>query len=189
MLISLKEETANSWKSYEKSNRSDWVTRWPGMIVLAVSQIYWSTDIEAVLTSNRADGLKEYFNVLQQQLHETVALIRSKTISNLERITVKALIVIDVHAKDVVEELTKTGVTTVNDFQWLRQLRYYMHDEAVQVKIINACVPYAYEYLGNSDRLVITPLTDRCYITLMSAYQLHLNGAPEGPAGTGKTET
>lgn len=189
MLASIKSETVNSFKSYQTTKRIEWITKWPGMIILCISQIFWSIEIENCFVSHQKMSLANYFDILQQQLQDTVALIRSKEISNLSRITIKALIVIDVHAKDVVEELVKKNVSTEHDFQWQSQLRYYMRDNLVFVNIINASVSYAYEYLGNSDRLVITPLTDRCYRTLMGAYQLHLNGAPEGPAGTGKTET
>ena len=66
-------------------------------------------------------------------------------------------------ARDVVAKMSQDGVNSGNDFQWLSQLRYYFEEKQTIVRMITTSIDYGYEYLGNSGRLVITPLTDRCY--------------------------
>jgi dynein heavy chain len=84
-------------------------------------------------------------------------------VSTLQIIAVHVLHVICVTAKDVVKLLLDEGVQGIEDFVWLSQLRYYRGNNTITVRMVQTEVPYGCEYLGNTPRLVITPLTDRCY--------------------------
>ncbi len=83
------------------------------------------------------------------------------------------------------------NIQSTENFMWTRQLRYYFSSEKQDINILQtiAVLWLSYEYLGNCSRLVITNLTDRCYLTMTVALQLCMGGNPNGPAGTGKTET
>ncbi|KAJ8728552.1 hypothetical protein PYW07_006248 [Mythimna separata] len=197
--------------------RAEWVLRWPGQVVIAGSQTAWTAGVENAIDEYR---LENFFEENLMQLDSLRALVKGD-LTFFQREVLCALIVVEVHARDVTRSLVDENVRNLSDFQWICQLRYYQNlkpmwplepDEAPEiyqdetsldtsrfyrqfslntcdVKALNSVFTYQNEYLGNSGRLVITPLTDRCYLTLMCAMHLFFGGAPAGPAGTGKTET
>jgi dynein heavy chain len=177
--------------AYARSKRVDWCIEWPGMVVLAVDQIYWTREAEELIARKGLQGAREYEAQCTAQLDDIVRLVRSQ-LTKLQRATLGAMVTMDVHGRDVLTAMVEAGVDKLNDFNWISQLRYYYQPATspdILVRIISSEAKYGFEYLGNSFRLVVTSLTDRCYRTLMGALQLNLGGAPEGPAGTGKTET
>lgn len=89
--------------------------------------------------------------------------------------------------QEALEELASKKISDATDFEWLKQSRFtWRHDRNTVIgSICDVDFEYSFEYLGIKERLVITPLTDVCYIALSQALGMFLGGAPMGPAGTG----
>uniref|UniRef100_A0A8C5T8B7 Dynein axonemal heavy chain 1 n=1 Tax=Malurus cyaneus samueli TaxID=2593467 RepID=A0A8C5T8B7_9PASS len=186
MKASVRDNIERSIGVYPETPRPSWVLQWPGQVVIAGCQIFWTKEVSEALEAG--DLSSRLYPQLSTQLGDLVALVRGR-LSRMQRAVLSALIVIEVHAKDVAAKLIEENVTSMNDFEWISQLRYYWTKDDLYIRAVNAEFIYGYEYLGNTGRLVITPLTDRCYLTLTGALHLKFGGAPAGPAGTGKTET
>ncbi|KAL4086285.1 hypothetical protein PRIC1_014412 [Phytophthora ramorum] len=187
MRVSIRDVMYQAIQDYTKVSRTKWIQKWPGMCVLNGSQFHWTREMEEEMAASGSDGVKRMMERQLAQLADMVQMVRGH-LDKLARVSVGALAVIDVHARDVTMRLVNNEVSSKDDFMWSSQLRYYWEDDLF-ADMVSARRPYGYEYLGNSFRLVITPLTDKCYMTLMAALQMTLGGAPAGPAGTGKTET
>lgn len=184
-------DSAANWEVDRPRER--WLTDYPGQIALLASQIYWTEETEnglEELEGGDEDAMRRYLDVCNQRLEALITMVQGN-LKNEARTKAIVMITIDVHARDVVQTLIDTKAQSPTEFCWQSQLRYYWQEETQECKI-SICdfrSMYSYEYHGNRKRLVITPLTDRCYITLTMALRLMLGGAPAGPAGTGKTET
>jgi len=106
------------------------------------------------------------------------------------------MIIMEEHNRDVIDKLFANKSIHAEHFEWKSQLRFEKEAESGGENVmriicsqLNFERDYGYEYQGNNGRLVVTGLTDKAYMTLTNALALFKGGAPQGPAGTGKTET
>uniref|UniRef100_A0A8P0P3V2 Dynein axonemal heavy chain 9 n=1 Tax=Canis lupus familiaris TaxID=9615 RepID=A0A8P0P3V2_CANLF len=179
--------------AYEEKPREQWLFDYPAQVALTCTQIWWTTEVGiafARLEEGYENAMKDYFKKQVAQLKTLITMLIGQ-LSKGDRQKIMTICTIDVHARDVVAKMIAQKVDSAQSFLWLSQLRHRWDDEAKHcfANICDAQFLYCYEYLGNTPRLVITPLTDRCYITLTQSLHLTMSGAPAGPAGTGKTET
>ncbi|XP_074120841.1 dynein axonemal heavy chain 9 [Sminthopsis crassicaudata] len=193
MRATIRHEMTEGVTAYEEKPREQWLFDYPAQVALTCTQIWWTTEVGiafARLEEGYENAMKEYYKKQVTQLNTLITLLIGK-LSKGDRQKIMTICTIDVHARDVVAKMISQKIESTQAFLWLSQLRHRWDDEKKHcfANICDAEFLYSYEYLGNTPRLVITPLTDRCYITLTQSLHLTMSGAPAGPAGTGKTET
>ncbi|KAF6202116.1 hypothetical protein GE061_004514 [Apolygus lucorum] len=193
MKDSIRHYFAEAVTSYEEKPRDQWLFDYPAQVSLCATQIWWTTEVNmafARLEEGYDNAMRDYHKKQISQLSTLISLLLGE-LTKQDRQKIMTICTIDVHSRDVVAKLIQAKVDTSAAFQWQSQLRHRWDDKEGDcfANICDAQFRYCHEYLGNTPRLVITPLTDRCYITLTQSLHLVMGGGPAGPAGTGKTET
>ncbi|KAI8459260.1 dynein heavy chain, N-terminal region 1-domain-containing protein [Phakopsora pachyrhizi] len=202
MQISLAELLCNASEGLEtfytekdilnKNKFLEWIDTFPAQLVVLAVQVIWTKTVEQALRS--CTSLEGPLQIVLRTL-DVLALVVLGELQPVMRRKCEHVITELVHQRDVIRLLIKDSVDSVSRFEWLYHMRFYLDVsvanpvDRLSIQMANAGFPYGFEYLGVPDRLVQTPLTDRCYLTLTQALHGQLGGSPFGPAGTGKTES
>lgn len=170
MRSSIRHYIGNAIGTYEEKPRDQWLFDFPAQVSLCGTQIWWTSEVNIAfsrLEEGYDNAIRDYYKKQVSQLSTLISLLLGD-LTKQDRQKIMTICTIDVHSRDVVSKLIQMKVESASAFQWVSQIRHRW-DETEKHCFANICdaqFKYSYEYLGNTPRLVITPLTDRCYITL-----------------------
>lgn len=189
MRLSLKQQIQNAMMTYENMEITKSVNEFPSQVLLCVNFISWTTKIELALQSKQKEMLQNVKDENDVYLEKLSKLVLTETDEKLVHNYANLILSQGYYDNILVELLSDKTECTTEVFEWQSRLRYYLNEESVELKMMHSTLQYGYEYLSAYTKLVMIPLTERCYRILLMAIDLHQGGLVSGATATGKTET
>ncbi|XP_068982290.1 dynein axonemal heavy chain 7-like isoform X4 [Bombus flavifrons] len=184
----IKESILLSYQIFSKTFVHNSIINFPSMAIVCTFQLCWTIEVHRCLTPFNFKALNSLYSRYINYVTSLTSELKNYSIKRLRNLLM-SLITILIQQKDIIQLLLDKNITRSTDFEWVAQLQYYLVEDCIEVSIFNTTIKYGYEYSYYKQHIINTPLTDRCFHTLMQAYKYHLYGAITGPSGTGKSET
>jgi dynein heavy chain len=167
---------------------------YPSQVGILGIQLLWTRDAEVAFENCRTDkkAMAQADDYFLQLLTGLIEKTLDVTMNKLQRRKIETLVTLHVHQRDIFhDDIVGKKVKSASEFEWSKQARFYFDFDSnkLSIQITDWTCKYCLEFIGCVERLCVTPLTDRCYITIAQALLMSMGAAPAGPAGTGKTET
>lgn len=164
------------------------VDNFPSMAIICSIQLYWTCSVEKCLTPLNTTMLNSLLTTYSDKIISITNELKNDLTRRRRNLLMSLIIVMLAH-KEIIRLLLERNIVKQTDFEWVAQLRYYCNDKIIQVSVFDTTIKYGYEYNYCQQNIVNTPLTDRCFRTILQAYRYHLYSSITGPTATGKTET
>ena len=168
MRASLNDIAAKSVQTHKTTDRDTWLKQDPSQITLLVNIMAWCNTVEGYFKkiSGNKDAMSDCLQEQKDMLTGLIKIVQGDIDKPLRQ-KVMCMITMDTHSRDIIEKLRNEEVKSADEFQWQSQLKAYWSTDKTDcnLRITDASFWYGYEYLGNGPRLVVTPLTDRIYVT------------------------
>lgn len=158
MFAALRKLLVVSLQNGKSKEKAKWITETCGQLLITAGSTHWTSDCTKALNSIAAGQKNALRQSKKRQLGHVAKLtemIRG-SISTIVRRKLVALITMELHNRDVIERLLKANCSSIQDFEWLSQLRYFFNKDEGQngglcsVRQINLVLDYGYEYQGNN---------------------------------------
>ena len=136
MRNTLKKSNTDCLAAAQTKKKEEWIAEFPAQVVLTTNQILWTQQVTSMLNGQKLRGLKSLRKKYIEQLDQLTAIVR-QPINRLLRQVLSALLINEVHNRDIIAGLVKDEVSTTDDFKWVQQLRYYWENDTIMVRSIN----------------------------------------------------
>ena len=158
----------------------------PTQIIILGENIKFTSKVEKAIPMRNLNAVLEELKAVLVKL----VAIECREKDTRGRYQKETLILETMKNMSITERLIASNVSRIDDWIWQKQLKFGVTStDLCYISVCSSKFDYSFEYQGNAEILVHTPLTEKCYTILSQALASGLGGNPYGPAGTGKTES